>query len=318
MQSVLLIDDVARADVLMRPGRVDLLLRLAEPRSCADVAEDMGSTPQRVYYHVKALEGANLVDKVSETQVRGFREASYQAVARSYWLSPRLVQLSGGARATRDRLSRNYLLNLAEEFHIEVGRLGAHREETPTVGHSGVTSSAIYGVRRQPRGVDGAGSHTSRETSANVRPNRSDLLFRDASAGTPIRVLIVDDHHMVREGLICILKQYADLTVVGEASTGKQALQLIDTLMPEVIIMDMQMPGWDGAESTRRILQKYPATVVLGVSIQTDPHVAKSMLDAGAAAFLPKETAGNHLYAAIQAAVQRRTSSRSFMPPHPI
>ena len=136
MQSVLLIDDVARADVLMRPGRVDLLLRLAEPRSCAEVAEDMGSTPQRVYYHVKALEGAKLVDKVSETQVRGFREAAYQAVARSYWLSPRLVQLSGGARATSDRLSRNYLLNLAEEFHIEVGRLGAHREETPTVGLS--------------------------------------------------------------------------------------------------------------------------------------------------------------------------------------
>ena len=154
-----------------------------------------------------------------------------------------------------------------------------------------------------------------RRTSA---PTAATSSSRDASAGTPIRVMIVDDHHMVREGLICILKQYADLTVVGEASTGKQALQLIDTLMPEVIIMDMQMPGWDGAESTRRILQKYPATVVIGVSIQTDPHVAKSMLDAGAAAFLPKETAGNHLYAAIQAAVQRRTSSRSFMLPHPI
>ncbi|MEP7215922.1 MAG: helix-turn-helix domain-containing protein [Anaerolineaceae bacterium] len=136
MQSVLLIDDVAQADVLMRPGRADLLRRLVEPRSCTQVAEDLGSSPQRVYYHVKALEGAGLAAKVAETQARGFREGSYQAVARSYWLSPRLVQLSGGPGRTRDRTSRNYLLNLAEELHIEVGRLGGRIEETPTVGLS--------------------------------------------------------------------------------------------------------------------------------------------------------------------------------------
>ena len=132
-------------------------------------------------------------------------------------------------------------------------------------------------------------------------------------AATPLRVLIVDDHQMVREGLCCILEEYDDLTVVGEASTGEQALQLVGMLQPDVVIMDMHMPGWNGAESTRRILKEYPATVVIGLSIQSDPHVAQSMLEAGVAAFLPKETIGNELYATIQTAVSRE-SSRSSCP----
>lgn len=136
MQAVLLIEDVAQADVLMRPGRAELLRRLGEPRSCTEVADDLGSTPQRVHYHVKALEAAGLATKVSERQVRGFREAAYQAVAQSYWMSPRLVRLSGGPHRSGDRLSRSYLLNLAEELHIEVGQLGERIEETPTLGLS--------------------------------------------------------------------------------------------------------------------------------------------------------------------------------------
>ena len=133
----------------------------------------------------------------------------------------------------------------------------------------------------------------------------------EANVVTPLRVLIVDDHQMVREGLSCILKQHDDLTVVGEASTGEQALELARTLMPEVVIMDMHMPGWNGAESTRRILNEQPAIVVIGLSIQTDPHVSDSMLAAGAAGFLAKETIGNELYPTIQAAVRRLKSSGS-------
>lgn len=149
MQPVLLIHDMAQADVLMRPGRAELLRRLVEPRSCSQVAGDLGSTPQRVYYHVKALEGAGLATKVSETQVRGFREAAYQAVARSYWLSPRLVRLSGGPAVARDRTSRSYLLNLAEELHIEVGRLGERLDEMPTVGLSAHVALADPGKREE-------------------------------------------------------------------------------------------------------------------------------------------------------------------------
>ena len=133
---------------------------------------------------------------------------------------------------------------------------------------------------------------------------------------TSLRILIVDDHQMVREGLCCILKEYDDLTVVGEASTGEQAIQLVGALHPDVVIMDMHMPGWNGAESTKRILKQYPATVVIGLSIQNDPHIAESMLEAGVAAFLPKETIGNDLYATIQTAVGR-DASRSHSSPLP-
>ena len=108
-----------------------------------------------------------------------------------------------------------------------------------------------------------------------------------------------------------MLKEYVELTVVGEASTGEQALQLVGTLGPHVVIVDMNMPGWNGAETTRRILTAHPSTIVIGLSVQTDPHIAESMLNAGAAAFVQKDTVGQELYLTIQTAVHRMTSSRS-------
>ncbi len=148
---------------------------------------------------------------------------------------------------------------------------------------------------------------STRHTDVNVTIPSAEK--RDVA--TPLRVLVVDDHQMVREGLCCMLEEYDDLTVVGEASTGEQALQLVGTLVPHVVIMDMNMPGWNGAETTRRILKAHPSTTVIGLSVQTDPHIAESMLKAGAAAFLQKDTVGQQLYLTIQTAVQRMTSSRS-------
>ena len=144
-------------------------------------------------------------------------------------------------------------------------------------------------------------------------PNVTIASVENRDVETPLRVLVVDDHQMVREGLCCMLKEYVELTVVGEASTGEQALQLVGTLVPHVVIVDMNMPGWNGAETTRRILTAHPSTIVIGLSVQTDPHIAESMLKAGAAAFLQKDTVGAELYFTIQTAVQRMTSSRSIM-----
>lgn len=151
---------------------------------------------------------------------------------------------------------------------------------------------------------------------AQLSREHTDLNVTIASAekrdiATALRVLVVDDHQMVREGLCCMLKEYDDLTVVGEASTGEQALKLVGTLVPNVVIMDMNMPGWDGAETTKRILKAHPSMTVIGLSVQTDPHVAESMLKAGAAAFLQKDTVGQELYVTIQTAVHRMTSSPS-------
>ena len=144
-------------------------------------------------------------------------------------------------------------------------------------------------------------------------PNVTIASVENRDVETPLRVLVVDDHQMVREGLCCMLKEYVELTVVGEASTGEQALQLVGTLVPHVVIVDMNMPGWNGAETTRRILTAHPSTTVIGLSVQTDPHIAESMLKAGAAAFLQKDTVGAELYFTIQTAVQRMASSRSIM-----
>lgn len=142
-------------------------------------------------------------------------------------------------------------------------------------------------------------------------PNVTIASAEKRGIATALRVLVVDDHQMVREGLCCMLKEYDDLMVVGEASTGEQALQLVGTLVPNVVIMDMNMPGWNGAETTRRILKAHPSTTVIGLSVQTDPHVAESMLNAGAAAFVQKDTVGQELYLTIQTAVHRMTSSPS-------
>ena len=127
----------------------------------------------------------------------------------------------------------------------------------------------------------------------------------DGNVSTAVRILIVDDHELVREGLHCLLNEYNDLTVVGQASTGQEALQLVGTLRPDVVIMDMQMPGWNGAETTRRILKEHPLIKVIGLSVQTDPHIGRSMIEAGAAVFLPKEAINTDLYAAVRDIVSR-------------
>jgi DNA-binding transcriptional ArsR family regulator len=138
MQDVIYIDDLAQATVLMKPARLDVLRRMATETTCNELAAALGSSPQKVYYHVKALEQAGLVERVSERKVRGTHEGIYRAKARAYWLSPNLVGHLGGERATRDHASLGYLISLAEEVQEDVGRLAGHAgdDEVPSLGVS--------------------------------------------------------------------------------------------------------------------------------------------------------------------------------------
>jgi len=141
MRDVLYLDDIEQAEALLKPARVDVLRRLAEPRSCTEVAADLDQTPQRVYYHVKRLVEAGLVEQVSERRVRGISEGLYRATAHSYWLSPRLVGRIGDRR-TRDQLSLGHLLDLMEEVQGEVAALDRSAEagladDLPSIGVSG-------------------------------------------------------------------------------------------------------------------------------------------------------------------------------------
>ena len=128
MQDMLYIEEVEQAATLLKPRRLDILKHLGEPRSCLELAEMLGDTPQKIYYHVKALEQAGLVDKVSERRVRGILEGFYQARARSYWLAPSLVGHIGAHRRSQEQASLGFLLGLAEQLQTEVGHLAQTQE----------------------------------------------------------------------------------------------------------------------------------------------------------------------------------------------
>ncbi|WP_432903676.1 helix-turn-helix domain-containing protein [Micromonospora matsumotoense] len=137
MRDVLYLEQIEQAETLLKPQRVDVLRQLAEPRTCTEVAARLEQTPQRVYYHVKQLAAAGLVEQVASRKVRGISEGIWQAVARSYWLSPRLVGRIGGARRASDELSLGHLLDLMEEVQADVAALDRNAPELPSIGVSG-------------------------------------------------------------------------------------------------------------------------------------------------------------------------------------
>lgn len=136
MKEVLYVDRFEQADALFKPQRVDVLRQLAEPRSCTEVGAELQQSPQRVYYHVKKLVDAGLVEQVAERRVRGIVEGIYQASAQSYWLSPKLVGTIG-QRRIRDELSVGFLLNLVEEVQNDLAELRLGTRELATLGVSG-------------------------------------------------------------------------------------------------------------------------------------------------------------------------------------
>jgi DNA-binding transcriptional ArsR family regulator len=139
MQDVLYVEVASQAGALLHPLRIEVLKKLAGPRSCSELARDLDETAQKIYYHVKILESAGLVEKVEERRVRGIMEGLYRARAKSYWLSPSLVGKVGGGAPARDHLSLGFLLTLAEEIHEDVARLGERTEggeRVPSLGLS--------------------------------------------------------------------------------------------------------------------------------------------------------------------------------------
>lgn len=137
MRNVVYLEQIEQAEALLKPQRIEVLRQLAEPRSCTEVAARLDQTPQRVYYHVKRLVEAGLVTQVSERKVRGIHEGIYQATARSYWLSPRLVGRIGDLRKQRDELTLGYLLDLMEDVQADIAALDRTRPELPSIGVSG-------------------------------------------------------------------------------------------------------------------------------------------------------------------------------------
>jgi PAS domain S-box-containing protein len=125
-----------------------------------------------------------------------------------------------------------------------------------------------------------------------------------------IRVLLVDDHIMVRQGLRTVLDTYADVKLIGEAGNGEEAVQLVDQLRPEVVVMDINMPKMDGIQATEQIMIRYPETIVIGLSVNAATENEEAMKRAGAVGLMTKEAAVEQLYGAIQEAVRSVARTR--------
>ncbi len=115
-----------------------------------------------------------------------------------------------------------------------------------------------------------------------------------------LRILIADDHGMVREGLIALLNEQGDFQIVGEAEDGLEAVSLAEELAPDVIIMDVNMPNLGGIESTRLIKSRHPHIQVIGLSLHESDAVENAMLSAGAATFLRKDGPAETLFRTIR------------------
>lgn len=115
-----------------------------------------------------------------------------------------------------------------------------------------------------------------------------------------IRLVLVDDQSLIRRGLRALLKTDADLEVIGEAENGQEAIALVETLRPEVVIMDIRMPVMDGVESTHVICQQFPQVKVLVLTTFDDREYVAKALQAGASGYLLKDTPFDELTLAIR------------------
>lgn len=119
-----------------------------------------------------------------------------------------------------------------------------------------------------------------------------------------ITILLAEDHTIVRQGFRLLLEAEADITIVGEAANGRQAVQLVKKLRPNIVIMDIAMPQLNGLEATRQIVRDCPSTRVLVLSCYSDDEYVNQLTEAGAAGYLLKQTAAADLIKAIREAKQ--------------
>jgi len=144
---------------------------------------------------------------------------------------------------------------------------------------------------RKGEGLDGAEALPS---SARVSPTKQ------------TRVLIVDDHEVVRKGLRALLEKRPEYSIVGEAVDGRDAVEKATTLQPDVIILDIGMPGMNGLEATRHIVHENPQTRVLILTVHDSEYMARETLRAGARGYLLKSDAGHELLLAMDSLRQNK------------
>ncbi len=133
-----------------------------------------------------------------------------------------------------------------------------------------------------------------------------------------IRIVLVDDHEMVREGLKAILLEEPDFDIVGDAANAEQALALIQQLQPDVVLLDVRLPGTSGIEVCRIVAERFPQTAVIILTTFTDEHLVAQCIQAGARGFIIKDIERFELKRAIravargEAAIDTKTAATVF------
>lgn len=174
----------------------------------------------------------------------------------------------------------------------------------------------LLGGRMKIRSVKGAGSRfviTVPEQPPSPRPTRTGRPSREIRSGAKapadsphvspkriFRVVVADDHQIVRQGLATLLAEEPDMELIGEAANGREAVDLAHKLRPDVVIMDVSMPLMSGEEATRQIKAHVSGTRVIALSMSAEPETAKRMREAGAEAYLVKTDPSEALLAAIR------------------
>lgn len=118
--------------------------------------------------------------------------------------------------------------------------------------------------------------------------------------GKIIRLLLVEDHTIMREALHALLDMDEELTVVGEARTGRETMDLVERCTPQVVVMDINLPELNGIETTRQLSERFPNVKVVGLSIHEKGSMVAEMINAGARGYVPKSAAADELRDAIR------------------
>jgi two-component system response regulator NreC len=121
-----------------------------------------------------------------------------------------------------------------------------------------------------------------------------------------IKIIVVDEHRILREGLSTLIAKQPDMEIIGEATDGREALELLEKLMPDLILMDVTMPNLNGIEATRKIKSKNPEIEIIALSLHSDRRYVLGMIDAGASGYLLKECAFEELVRAINTVMAKK------------
>ena len=115
------------------------------------------------------------------------------------------------------------------------------------------------------------------------------------------RILLADDHHMVRQGIRQLLEREVDFEVVGEAASSREAIELVNNIQPDVVVMDIRLPGTSGIEACEEITRRYPSTKVIMLTSYAEDEMLFSAIRAGASGYILKQIGGEDLIRALEA-----------------